>query len=152
VTISPEVVSELCDDPNIVGIKDSSASLRSFGRLTAAIDTDAFTIVTGSDGLLFHTLVSGGDGCVSPGANVVPDWFVSLWDVFREGNWSGAWAIQERIEVMHRGIGYGTFPAGIKAALSIMGIGSRRLAEPSAAVTDEQLVAIEVSLRDLGIA
>ena len=151
VDIPVEVVIELVGEPNIAGIKDSSGSLRNFRRLTTAIDSDEFTIVTGSDDFFFHTLIAGGDGCVSPGSNVVPDWFVGVWDAFQANKWSEAWGIQERIEAMHSGIGHGGFPAGIKGAMSVLGIGTPRLAAPSAAVTQEQLAAIEVSLKGLGI-
>mgnify|MGYP000623908808 CR=1 FL=1 len=48
---------------------------------------------------------------------------------------AAAKAIEQRIQDMHRRIGHGTFPAGIKAALSLLGIGRNVLAAPNVPVT-----------------
>lgn len=151
VNLELDVVRALAEEPRIVGIKDSSGNLQYFQRLTQAAKSSKFCVVTGSDGMLFAQTVAGGDGCISPGANLVPDWFVALWQAVREGRWQEAWAIQQRIQALHRGIGYGSFPAGIKAALSLLGIGQRTVAAPSAAVTDQQLASIRATLEELGL-
>ncbi|MBM3188015.1 MAG: dihydrodipicolinate synthase family protein [Chloroflexi bacterium] len=150
VELGLETVRALAEEPGIVGIKDSSANLGAFQRL-AEIKSGTFSVVTGSDNMLFAQLVAGGDGCISPGANVVPEWFVALWDAMRAGRWQEAWAVQGRIQALHRGIGYGAFPAGIKGALSLLGIGQRNMASPSAPVTDEQLGRIGAALRGFGL-
>jgi 4-hydroxy-tetrahydrodipicolinate synthase len=151
VALEVDVVRELVEEPGIVGIKDSSGSVRNYERLVATVKSPEFTVVTGSDSLLFIETLAGGDGCVSPGANVAPQWFVALWDAMQEGRWKEAWDFQQRIQAMHRGIGYGTFPAGIKGALSLLGIGQPTLAAPNLAVTDEQLAAIRAALSELGL-
>lgn len=151
VELTLDVVRALAAEPNIVGIKDSGGNLRYFQQLVQAVRSESFTVVTGSDSLLFATLVAGGDGCVSPGANVVPDWFVALWDAMQAGRWKEGWEIQRRIQALHGGIGYGTFPAGIKGALSLLGIAPRTMAAPNVPVTEAQLVEIEKTLREFDL-
>jgi 4-hydroxy-tetrahydrodipicolinate synthase len=151
VNLEPETVAALAEEPGIAGIKDSSGNLRYFQRLCQTVKSEQFTVVTGSDDMLFAQLVAGGDGCISPGANVVPHWFMQLWNAMQENRWQEAWAMQQRIQAMHRGIGYGTFPAGIKAALSLLGIGNGLLAAPNLAVTEQQREAIAVALRELSL-
>lgn len=151
VTLELDVVQTLAEEPGIVGIKDSSSNLRYFQRLTATVKSPGFSVVTGSDSLLFAQTVAGGDGCISPGANVVPEWFVALWQAMADGRWPEAWAYQQRIQSLHQGIGHGTFPAGIKGALSLLDIGQPNVAAPNVPVTDEQLAAIRVALQEAGL-
>jgi 4-hydroxy-tetrahydrodipicolinate synthase len=150
VTLDLDLVQELAETPGIVGIKDSSGNLRYFQRL-ASLKSDTFSVVTGSDSLLFAQTVAGGDGCISPGANLVPDWFVRLWEAMESDRWPEAWVIQKRIQALHQGIGRGTFPAGIKGALSLLGIGKRIVGSPNVPVTDEQLATIEATLKGSGL-
>jgi 4-hydroxy-tetrahydrodipicolinate synthase len=150
VALELDVVQELAETPGIVGIKDSSGNLGYFQRLTSA-KSDTFSVVTGSDSLLFAQTVAGGDGCISPGANLVPDWFVHLWEAVGNDRWPEAWALQKQIQALHRGIGLGTFPAGIKGALSLLGIGARWVGAPNVPVTDEQSAAIEAALERFGL-
>ena len=151
VTLELDIVQELAVEPGIVGIKDSSSNLRYFQQLTSTVKAPAFSVVTGSDSLLFVQTISGGDGCISPGANLVPAWFVSLMDAVHADRWGEAWEMQQRIQALHQGIGYGTFPAGIKGALFLMGIAHNVVAAPNVPVTDLQLSAIETTLRQVGL-
>jgi 4-hydroxy-tetrahydrodipicolinate synthase len=151
VALDLEVVQALAGEPEIVGIKDSSGNLRAFQQLTDTVKADDFVVLTGSDGLLFSQTIAGGDGCISPGANLAPRWFVSLLDAIHAGRWTEAWAIQQRIQALHRGIGYGTFPASIKGALYVLGIGQNVMAAPNVPVAGPQLKAIETTLRTLDL-
>jgi 4-hydroxy-tetrahydrodipicolinate synthase len=151
VSLGLEMVQALAEEPGIVGIKDSSGNLRTFQRLTSTVKSERFSVVTGSDGMLFAQTVAGGDGCISPGANLAPEWFVGLWEAMRDDRWADAWALQQRIQALHRGIGYGAFPAGIKGALSLLGIGRNVMAAPNVPVTDGQLEAIGATLRECGL-
>jgi 4-hydroxy-tetrahydrodipicolinate synthase len=151
VSLELDIVQTLAAEPGIVGIKDSSGNLRSFQELTSTVKSDGFSVVTGSDNTLFAQLVAGGDGCISPGANLVPDWFVELWEAMQHDRWAEAWELQLKIQALHRGIGFGTFPAGIKGALSLLGIGQNVMAAPNVPVTAKQMEAIESTLRELGL-
>ena len=151
VALELDVVQALAAEPGIVGIKDSSGNLRAFQQLTDTVKADDFVVLTGSDGLLFSQTIAGGDGCISPGANLAPGWFVGLLDAIHAGRWTEGWAIQQRIQALHRGIGYGTFPASIKGALYVLGIGQNVMAAPNVPVTGPQLKAIETTLRALDL-
>ncbi|MBC7235560.1 MAG: 4-hydroxy-tetrahydrodipicolinate synthase [Chloroflexi bacterium] len=151
VTLSPEVVRQLAVEPGIVGLKDSGGNLGYFQQIVRQSKSAKFGVVTGSDGLLFATLAVGGDGCISPGTNVAPEWFVGLWNAVKEGRWSDAWAFQERILDLGAIYRYGTFPAGIKGALSALGIAKPCVHAPLAAVTGAQVEQIRARLQELGL-
>lgn len=151
VDLTLDVVQALLDEPNVVGIKDSSGNLQFHRSLCTTCRSERFTVVTGSDGMLFAELVAGNDGCISPGSNLVPGWFVALWDAFHAGDWAEAWRIQERIQALHAGIRAGAFPAAIKGALSCMGMGGITMAAPTAPVTPEELERISGVLACFGL-
>ena len=151
VSLDLETVQTLADEPGIVGIKDSSGNLRGFQRLASAVASERFSVMTGSDDLLFAATVAGGTGSISPGANVAPEWFVGLWQAMKRGEWSSAWEIQRQIHALHLGIGYGSFPAGIKCALCALGIGNGMMATPNLAVTGDEAQAIRLALVNLGL-
>ena len=151
VSLDLPTVQALAEEPGIVGIKDSSGSLGNFQRLAATVGSERFSVVTGSDDLLLAASVAGGDGCISPGANAAPEWFVGLWQAMKEQNWSEARKLQRQIHALHRGIGYGTFPAGVKGALRALGIGNGMMAAPNVAVSDDEAQAIRLALVNLGL-
>ncbi|MFH1084513.1 MAG: dihydrodipicolinate synthase family protein [Chloroflexota bacterium] len=151
VELSLDVLRALSGEPGVAGMKDSSANLRYYQTVAEGVRSERFTLLTGSDGFFFQQLVIGCDGCISPGANVATPWFVELWEAMQAGRWQEAWVVQQRIAALHRGMGQGAFPAGIKGALSLLGIGGTAVAAPNVPVTDAQLQTIAATLREFGL-
>jgi len=151
VPIAVETAAELAALPGIAGIKDSSGDQVNTQNIINAAGGEGFRVITGSDHLVFAALAYGADGCIGTGMNVAPRWFVDLWDAAAEGRWGDALVLQKKITDMQRSIGYGDFPAGIKACLSLMGIGTPRVAAPRRSVTEDERASIAASLRRLGL-
>jgi 4-hydroxy-tetrahydrodipicolinate synthase len=151
VTLTPEIVGQLVGEANIVGVKDSGGNLAFLQQVARQFGSESFSVVTGSDGLLFSSLAVGGDGCISPGANVAPEWFVGLWDAIREGRWTDAWTLQERILDLGAIYRYGAFPAGLKGALAALGIAKPVVHAPLTTVSDAQVAQIRAHLAAMGL-
>ena len=151
VPVELDTVVALAQEPGFVGIKDSSGNLGGFQQLIARAQSESFSIITGSDHLLFASLAVGGDGCIGTGLNLAPGWFVQLWDAAHAGRWGEARALQQRIVIMHGSLGFGEFPAGIKAALALMGIGNGQVAAPRRSATAAERERIGVRLREMGL-
>jgi len=151
VPLAVDTVVELAAVPGIAGIKDSSGDQVNTQNLINAVGGGSFRIITGSDHLIAATLAYGGDGCIGTGMNIAPGWFVNLWEAAQAGRWEEAIAWQKRITEMHRLLGVADFPAGIKAALSLLGIGSPRIAAPRRSTTDAGLASIKQGLLQLGL-
>jgi 4-hydroxy-tetrahydrodipicolinate synthase len=151
VPIAVETVAELAAVPGIAGIKDSSGDQVNTQSMINAVGGGSFRVITGSDHLIYASLAYGGDGCIGTGMNLAPRWFVDLWEAAAAGRWEEAMACQKRITDMQRSISYGDFPAGIKASLSLMGIGTPRVAAPRRGVTTDEMVKIKLSLSRLGL-
>ncbi len=151
VPLEVSTVASLAREPNIVGIKDSSGNLAGFQQLLAAAKSDTFSVVTGSDHLLFASLVVGGDGIIGTGMNLAPQWFVQLWEAVQAGRWGEARELQTRIAGMHAGIAHGDFPAGMKAALALLGIGNGLVAAPRRSATPAESERIAEALREMDL-
>ena len=151
ITLDIDTVCALTEVENIIGIKDSGGNFSHFQNLVLRAKSDTFSVLTGSDGLLFASLAVGGDGSIGPGANVVPAWFVALWDAVRQDRWEDAWNVELRILSLHGGLRYGAFPAGIKGALAALGVCQRTVTSPNVSVSDEQLQEIVPKLESWGL-
>ncbi|MQY60194.1 MAG: 4-hydroxy-tetrahydrodipicolinate synthase [Clostridia bacterium] len=121
VSFSEAIIERLAQIDNIVGIKDSSgqpALITEYIRNTS----NSFSILTGHDPLILFSLMHGAKGAVSAIANIVPSLVVGLYENFRNGNFREAQKKQKQITELHNVLKIGTFPAGIKEALEIIGV------------------------------
>jgi 4-hydroxy-tetrahydrodipicolinate synthase len=150
VMLELEGVAELARDPAVIGIKDSSGN---FGFFTSVLDcrSEGFGVVTGSDRLLFASLVVGGDGSIGPTANVAPAWFVGLWDAVRAGRLDEARALQARIAALGRIYRPGGFHQGLKGALACLGVCGPAVTAPMRALDEDQRAQVARALGEAGL-
>ncbi len=123
--ISLPVVKRLAlDCPRIVGIKDSS---RDFPRLLRTLSLvkpqrPDFAVLTGTEEMLFPSLLMGADGGTIASSGVVPEVILKIYHDFRAGRWDECREIQlkllDMIEVMFEA---GNFPEGFRAGVALRG-------------------------------
>jgi len=118
--VTPQMVSKLCELPNIMGVKDSSRNLI---QIREIIETapKRITVINGSDNLIFAALTIGVDGQISGTANVAPELFVELYRAFRDSDLGKALKLQADINALIRALS-GPPIAPLKAALELRGI------------------------------
>jgi len=132
----PDTVRQAAEIPNVVGLKDSSANMIYFHRLQGYLkNRPAFSLLVGPEELLGETVLLGGHGGVTGGANMFPKLYVDLYT-------AAAARDLDRVETLHRtvmrisstlysvGKYSSSYLKGVKCALSCMGICSDFLAEP----------------------
>jgi 4-hydroxy-tetrahydrodipicolinate synthase len=157
VTIDPDVVAELAGEEGVIGIKDSSGNFGYFYTVAAQFKSEGFGVVTGSDRLLFPSLLVGGDGSIGPTANIAPRWFVDLWDAVREGRIDDARETQARIVALGQVYRPGGFHQGLKGALSCLGVCAPAVTVPMVALdgaapgTARQIEQVRGTLQELGL-
>jgi len=119
--LTPQIVTKICELPNIIGVKDSSRDLIQIREIMETA-TKKITVINGSDSLTLAALVMGVDGQISGMANVAPELFVGLYKAYKEGNYAKALKLQKDINSVIRALS--GFPpiAPIKAALELRGI------------------------------
>lgn len=137
----PDNVRRLMDEPNIIGLKDSSGDLDYFELLlSAARERNDWSFLVGPEHLLVQSLQLGGHGGVCGGANIFPRLFVRIYEaattpsIELERLWDQALALGGIYEF--DGGGAVSAVKGLKAALQALGLGNGRLAEPLESLPD----------------
>jgi 4-hydroxy-tetrahydrodipicolinate synthase len=135
-TIELDVIDELSNVENIAGIKDSSQDWEHLNKIIQRFkDRDDFRVFVGTEVLLVRSLMSGAHGCVPSIGNVRPDLCVALYEAIRNRDTQNVEALEEemmntRDRVYTRGPSWLSYIAGIKHALSALGISGQNVTEP----------------------
>lgn len=123
--ISLPVVSRLAQDcPRIIGIKDSSRDFPRFCTLLAQIKPlrPDFVCFTGTEEILFPSLVMGGDGGTIASSGVIPEVILKIYADFQAGNYAECRRVQLKIqELIGTMFAAGNFPEGFRAAVALRG-------------------------------
>jgi 4-hydroxy-tetrahydrodipicolinate synthase len=101
VNLSNDAVLELSTVPNIVGIKDSCASLSQTLDLLNR-KSPGFSVVTGEDALLYTTVTHGGDGGILASAHWEPRTFLQVFERIKANDHLGARPLWNSLEPMIR--------------------------------------------------
>ena len=148
--LSPEVVVELLELPNVVGIKQSEADL---GQLVEIINQARVTrglrkaLFTGIDSQFTGALASGADGIFSTAAGIVPKLMVELFDAAERGDYIEARRRQLQLQPLNRFLEYDPgYVAPAKEALSMMGLEVGEPRPPLPLLDDHQRSALRQAL------
>jgi 4-hydroxy-tetrahydrodipicolinate synthase len=101
VNLSNDAVLELSSVPNIIGIKDSCASLSQTLDLLNR-RPPGFSVVTGEDALLYTTAAYGGDGGILASAHWEPRTFIKVFEKIKANDHLGALSLWNSLEPMIR--------------------------------------------------
>lgn len=147
------VVEDLADLPNVVGLKDSS------GDLTYTLEIleyagDRIDVLVGHDEVVIAALAAGVSGMILASAQVYPEIWRQVYDLVREGRLEEARALQRKVQKLSRIFCRHGGGVAVKAALNMMGIpvGSPRrpLKSAGGALIHETRAEIQLELEKLG--
>jgi len=158
VSFTIDTLAQLIEHSNIVGLKDSSGQMVYFHealQLAADVRPD-FSLLVGPEQLLAETVLSGGHGGVSGGANLFPQVYVGLYEA----------AVRQDLEQVHKlqaqvmrittslytvgGYGGAIIPA-VKGALACLGLCQPVVADPLRPCTAGELDLIRQRMEELDI-
>jgi 4-hydroxy-2-oxoglutarate aldolase len=115
------LVAELSRHENVVGMKDSRASLEIIGELVEQT-REGFQVLVGSGAHLYASLEVGAVGGILGVSNLMPGETAELVRAFRDGRTAEAGRLQERIGPVHK-VAVGEMGvAGVKAGLDMIGL------------------------------
>jgi len=122
-----QMVEDLAQIPNIVGVKDSSGQL-SFILAVLEKVRNKINVLCGHDEVVVGALAAGCSGAILASANVIPDVWVKIYDAIQKGDIKTAQEQQYKVQKIARIIAK-SGPVGTKEALNMMGmkVGSVRL-------------------------
>lgn len=115
-----QMVEDLAQIPNIVGVKDSSGQL-SFILAVLEKVRDKINVLCGHDEVVVAALAAGCSGAILASANIVPDIWVQIYNHVKNCELQQARELQYKVQKIARIIA-GSGAVGTKAALNMMKI------------------------------
>jgi 4-hydroxy-tetrahydrodipicolinate synthase len=136
--LGPDVVVELADHPNIVGIKDSLGDLRQIHELIRRTEDADFDVLSGWDSLAWPAINAGATGLIGICGNVVPGAVAELVAAAKEGDRETASTIHHEILALEDGLLTKNPQITVKAALEHLGHAPANVRAPQYELDDEQ--------------
>ncbi len=122
-------ICTLAEHPNIIGVKDSAGNMAKLQQIVETVgirDQRLFSVFAGSAGYLLPALMVGAVGAVAALANVFPYEVCRVQQLFTEGQWAEARALQEVLVPANTAVTATYSVPGLKAALELTaGYGGR---------------------------
>ncbi|MEM3627426.1 MAG: 4-hydroxy-tetrahydrodipicolinate synthase [Candidatus Bathyarchaeia archaeon] len=120
VELTWQMVEDLSQIPNIVGLKDSSGQLRYILAVLEKV-RDKIKVLCGHDEVVVAALAAGCSGAILASANVIPDIWVQIYNYIKNGDLQKARELQYKVQKIARIIA-GSGAVGAKEALNMMKI------------------------------
>ncbi|HDD70149.1 MAG TPA: 4-hydroxy-tetrahydrodipicolinate synthase [Candidatus Bathyarchaeota archaeon] len=120
VQLTWQMVEDLAQIPNIVGLKDSSGQLRYILAVLEKV-RDKINVLCGHDEVVLAALAAGCSGAILASANVIPDIWVQIYNHVKNGELQKARELQYKVQKIARIIA-GSGAVGTKEALNMMKI------------------------------
>nr|MBC7244060.1 dihydrodipicolinate synthase family protein [Chloroflexota bacterium] len=120
IDLSAEVVTELAQHPNIVGIKDSSGNIAKLGDIIRTAPPH-FRVLAGSASFLYAALVLGAVGGVAALANIAPEACCALYEYAQQGRHREAQQLQLKLIPPNAAVTSRFGVPGLKLALDWLG-------------------------------
>jgi len=120
VQLSWQMVEDLAQIPNIVGLKDSSGQL---GYMLAVLEKvrEKINVMCGHDEVVVAALAAGCSGAILASANFMPEVWIKIYNAVEKGDLKTAREIQYKVQKIARIIAK-SGAVGTKEALNMIGI------------------------------
>lgn len=115
-----QMVEDLAQIPNIVGVKDSSGQLKFILAVLEKV-RDKVNVLCGHDEVVVAGLAAGCSGAILASANVIPDIWIQIYNHVKKGELQQARELQYKVQKIARIIA-GSGAVGTKEALNMMKI------------------------------
>jgi 4-hydroxy-tetrahydrodipicolinate synthase len=129
VDLTPELLDELAEVPNLVAVKESSGNPRRITELHNTVG-DRYALFVGVDDLLLESAILGVDGWVAGAGVAFPRENQQLWDLTRASRWDEARTLYRWFAPLLKLDTHVKFVQFIKLALQEMGLGAEWVRAP----------------------
>lgn len=150
VVLSPALVHEMAQHPNVIGMKDSAGNLPVFMQYLEA-QSPTFRVMTGSGATMVPAIKAGASGAILAIALYAGPAVRLMFDAAREGRLDEAAAMQVRLAPIATDIGGAMGPAGIKAAMTLSGLRGGLTRSPLLPLTADELAIVKARLESAGV-
>lgn len=150
VVLSPALVHEMAQHPNVIGMKDSAGNLPVLSQYLEA-QSDTFRVITGSGATVAPAIKAGAAGAILAIALYAGPAVRLMFDAAREGRTDEAAAMQVKLAPIATDIGGALGPAGIKAAMDLVGLRGGPPRSPLLPVSADELATVRARLESAGV-
>ena len=146
--LSPDLINEFSKLENIIGLKETSTSVKIQDMLANVTFSDDFFMVSGEEFVYYPALALGVKGFIMGGpGNVLPELSLKIFNDYNNGKIAeardGYFKMIKFLKELYFTLPYPTMMPQIKAMLEIGGICGRYMTSPTKAVSDEDMIRIK---------
>lgn len=120
--LEPDLIAELAQHPNIVGVKEASGNIGQISRIIEETQDEDFAVISGDDNITVPIMALGGTGVISVAANVDPKRMVAMCEAMRKGDLQKALVLHYAMSPLFRSMFIDTNPIPVKKAVELMGM------------------------------
>lgn len=140
VSLHPETVASLAQEPGIIGIKDSAGDMVAFREyVKVGKATPHFSVCQGAEKFVAESILMGADGLVLGLANIAPQLCRAIYDAAQEGDQARVSALNEKLLKLYAINEYKSFLAGLKVAAHLLGLCRSQVSAPFASLDEGQI-------------
>ena len=150
VRLEIDTLKKLSQISNIVGIKDATADLTTPLEVRTNCK-ESFQQLSGEDATFLSFLISGGVGCISVTANVVPGLIANIYNLWKSKKINEAMSLNFKLYPLNNVLFSETSPSPVKYALSRMGKCLNNLRKPMVSIEKDTEKKIDITLKDLNL-
>ena len=150
VDMLPETVAELCEHPNIVGIKEAVGDRDRVEQLVELCPQD-FCILSGDDPTCLASMKLGADGVISVASNAAAALMHAMCAAALNCDWAEADNLNERLLPLFAALALETNPIPVKWAVYAMGLAGSAIRLPLAELDEQHHGALNSALQELGL-
>ena len=147
--LEPDLIAELAQHPNIVGVKEASGNIGQISRIIEETQDEDFAVISGDDNITVPIMALGGAGVISVAANVDPKRMVAMCEAMKKGDYQKALVIHYALCPLFRSMFIDTNPIPVKKAVELLGMAGGPVRLPLADLDDkktEQLKKVLVTI------
>jgi len=145
----PELVAELAQNQNIVGIKEATGEVERVAELQRLCGHD-FLLLSGDDPTAREFMLAGGHGVISVTANLMPQTMKRMVDAACRGDRAAAEEFDAKLASLHQALFIEANPIPVKWAMARLGWIQPNYRLPLTPPELENEKVIEQALRDAG--
>ena len=120
--LEPDLIAELAQHPNIVGVKEASGNIGQISRIIEETQDEDFSVISGDDNITLPIMALGGAGVISVAANVDPARMVAMYEAMKKGDSQKALVLHFALSPLFRSMFIDTNPIPVKKAVGLMGM------------------------------
>lgn len=150
IDMSVATMTRLFALPNIVGVKDATASMVRISQQRAAMG-EKFNQLSGEDATALGFMAHGGHGCISVTANVAPKLCAEFQNACLAGDFTKARKVHDILLPLHDALFVESNPGPVKYAASRLGFCKPDVRLPLAPLTDASRRVVDEALAQVGL-